>query len=234
MLRKRLIIAVDGYASSGKSTLAKDLAKVLNYKYIDTGAMYRGITFFSIQQGCFHTDRVLTNCLKAILKDVSLTFQTINGKNHLFLNGYDVEENIRSIEVTEKVSDVSTIDFVRHFLVSQQREIGKSGGIVMDGRDIGTVVFPHADIKFFVQADIDERSKRRFNEMKDKYSDMTIHDVKKSLIIRDNKDTTRSISPLKRAKNSILIDNTKLDRETQLKYALQFVKGINRSSLKKK
>ncbi len=222
-LSKKLIIAIDGYASSGKSTLAKDLAKILNYRYIDTGAMYRGVAYYADKQNCFSGEIINENCLKQILNDIHLSFKAINGKSHLFLNGEDIESSIRTMDMADKASKVSTIGFVRSFLVAQQQEIGKEKCIVMDGRDIGTVVFPHADIKFFVEASLEVRTIRRFKELKEKNHAATIEAVRANLKERDLRDTTRKISPLKKAEDAIFIDNTNMTKKEQLDFALSVV-----------
>lgn len=218
-----LIIAIDGYASSGKSTLAKDLARVLNYRYIDTGAMYRGVAFFALQHHCFIDTEIDENHLKKILKDIRLSFETVGKKSHLFLNGKDIESDIRTIEIAGKASEVSTIGFVREFLVAQQQQIGKNKRLVMDGRDIGTVVFPYADMKFFVEASLEVRTLRRFKELQAKYPDVSMAEVETNLKERDFRDTTRKISPLKKAEDAILINNTDMSKMEQLDFALSVI-----------
>ncbi|MCD6367432.1 MAG: (d)CMP kinase [Bacteroidales bacterium] len=218
-----LIIAIDGYASSGKSTLAKDLARVLNYRYIDTGAMYRGVAFFAEKNGCFTEQGIDEDCLRKFLPNVHLSFENINGKSHLILNGKDIESDIRTMVIAGKASEVSTIGFVREFLVAQQQKIGKEGRLVMDGRDIGTVVFPHADIKFFVEALLDVRTLRRFKELQEKKQGVSIETVRASLKERDLRDTTREISPLKKAEDAVLIDNTNMTKMEQLDIALAII-----------
>lgn len=220
---KKLIIAIDGYASSGKSTLAKDLAKTLNYRYIDTGAMYRGVAYYADKKQCFSGETIDNDCLKQILNDIHLSFKIINGKSHLFLNGENIEPFIRTMDIADKASKVSTIDFVRSFLVMQQQEMGKEKCLVMDGRDIGTVVFPHADIKFFVEASLEVRTIRRFNELKEKNQAVTIDVVRENLKERDLRDTTRKISPLKKAEDAVLIDNTNMTKKEQLDFALSVI-----------
>ncbi len=220
---KDLIIAIDGYASSGKSTLAKDLARVLNYRYIDTGAMYRGVAFFAKEHECFKGNSIDEDYLKHILNNIHLSFENIQGKSHLFLNGEDIEQSIRTMEIAGKASEVSTIGFVRSFLVAQQQEIGKNKRLVMDGRDIGTVVFPQADIKFFVEATLKVRTLRRFKELQEKKANISTKEVEKSLKERDIRDTTRKISPLKKAEDAILIDNTNMTKKEQLEFALSII-----------
>jgi len=222
-ISKKLIIAIDGYASSGKSTLAKDLAKALNYRYIDTGAMYRGVAFYAGKQKCFSGEIINENCLKQILNDIHLSFKTINGKSHLFLNGEDIESSIRTMDMANKASKVSTIGFVRSFLVAQQQQIGKDKCLVMDGRDIGTVVFPYADVKFFVEASLEVRTMRRFKELQEKNQAITIDEVRENLKERDIRDTSREISPLKKADDAVFIDNTNMTKKEQLDFALSVI-----------
>ncbi len=221
--KNNLIIAIDGYASSGKSTLAKDLARVLNYRYIDTGAMYRGVAYFAMEYHCFDHGVIDENCLRKILGEVNLSFETVGGKSHLFLNGKDIESAIRTMAVAGKASEVSTVGFVRSFLVAQQQQIGKAGRLVMDGRDIGTVVFPHADIKFFVEASLKVRTLRRFKELQEKHPEISLKEVEESLRERDLRDTTREISPLKKAADAILIDNTTMTKAEQLDFAMSVI-----------
>jgi len=218
-----LIIAIDGYASSGKSTLAKDLARVLDYRYIDTGAMYRGVAFFAEKNDCFTEQGIDEDCLRKILPNIHLSFETVNGKSHLILNGKDIEYDIRTMIIAGKASEVSTVGFVRSFLVAQQQQIGKDKRLVMDGRDIGTVVFPHADIKFFVEASLDVRTLRRYKELQEKKQDISIETVRASLKERDLRDTTRKISPLKKAEDAVLIDNTNMTKTEQLDIALAII-----------
>ncbi len=221
--KNNLIIAIDGYASSGKSTLAKDLARVLNYRYIDTGAMYRGVAFFAEKNNCFAEQGIDEDCLRKILQNIHLSFETVNGKSHLFLNNEDIEPFIRTMEIAGKASEVSAIGFVRKFLVAQQQQIGKNKRVVMDGRDIGTVVFPHADIKFFVEASLEVRTMRRFKELQEKNQKISYEEVEASLRERDLRDTTRAISPLKKAADAILIDNTTMTKEEQLSFSLSVI-----------
>ncbi len=220
----KIIIAIDGYSSSGKSTLAKDIAAKLGYKYIDTGAMYRAVTLFAKQTGIINEKgEIDEEKLKAILPQIDLNFKNINGKNHIFLNGKDVENEIRSLEISELTSHVSKLPFVREFLVAKQREIGKEKGIVMDGRDIGSVVFPDAEVKFFVTASPEVRAKRRYEELKSKGIEVDYNSVLKSLVERDKQDTTRETSPLIKTEDAIVIDNSNLSREQQLELALKYI-----------
>ena len=222
-LSQDIIVAVDGYASSGKSTLAKDLAAELQYRYIDTGAMYRAVTFFALSKHLIDNTGEIPD-LSSYLHEITIDFKLVDGKNHTFLNQKDVETAIRSMEVSNLVSKVSALDYVRRFLVEQQRAMGKEKRLVMDGRDIGTVVFPNAEIKFFVTASLDERARRRTAELKKQQPDIDFETVKENLRQRDKMDTERAVSPLKQAPDAILIDNTNLNKEQQLALAINYIK----------
>lgn len=220
-VQHKIIIAVDGYASTGKSTLARQLAKAINYTYIDTGAMYRAITYYFLQ------NKINTKDAKAIektLQNISITFikNEGNDKQITQLNGQTIEAEIRDMEVSNYVSEVSAIKAVRDFLVANQQKLGAKKGIVMDGRDIGTVVFPNAELKIFVTANVDERARRRFYEMRELGITTTLEDVKRNLQSRDLKDTSRKHSPLKKAADAIEIDNTHLSVSEQLAKAVGF------------
>ncbi len=216
-----LIIAIDGHSSSGKSTIAKELAAKIGLKYIDTGAMYRGITL-KLVQNKVNLDNL--EKIEEILLSTKIDFTNKNGKNVLLLDDVDVENQIRGLEVADNVSEVSTIPIVRDFLVKMQREMGKSSGLVMDGRDIGTVVFPNANIKFFVTADVKVRAKRRFDELVAKGDNITYESVLSNLEKRDKIDSTREHSPLKKAEDAIVIDTENFTQKTQLEYVLNKVK----------
>jgi cytidylate kinase len=222
---RKLIIAIDGYASSGKSTLAKSLADALGYVFIDTGAMYRGIAYFTVVNGLYTNDSIHEEALIKRLDEVHLMFgdPIVGNDRPLLLNGVNINDPIRSSEISALVSLVAVIPEVRTKLVDLQRQMGTQGGIVMDGRDIGTVVFPEADLKIFVTADLDIRAHRRFIEMQKNMPDITFEAVKANLASRDQIDTTRSIGPLKQAEDAILFDTGLLTRETQLEKALTLV-----------
>ena len=222
---RKLIIAIDGYASSGKSTLAKALADALGYVFIDTGAMYRGVAYFSYINGLYSNDSIHEEALINRLDEVHLVFgDPIEGNDRpLLLNGKNINDPIRSSEISALVSLVAVIPEVRTKLVDLQRQMGTNGGIVMDGRDIGTVVFPQADLKIFVTADLDIRAHRRFIEMRKQMPNITLEAVKANLASRDKIDTTRAVGPLKQAEDAVLFDTGLLTRETQLEKALSLV-----------
>ena len=223
---KKLTIAIDGYSSCGKSTLAKALAKKLNYIFVDSGAMYRGIALFCLQNKIIKGTEIdtvhLINTLQTI--DLKFIYNEQIQESELFLNGVNVALDIRKPDVAAVVSQVASIEAVRVKLVEMQQEMGLNGGIIMDGRDIGTVVFPFADLKLFVTADPKIRAERRFKEMLIKDPNTNIEEVKANLIARDKMDTTRSISPLVCAEDALILDNTHMDREMQLDYVLKLLK----------
>lgn len=203
--------------------MAKALAKVLNYTFIDSGAMYRGVAFFALENGMILNGNPDRESIIDSLDDISLTFETIEGKQHLMLNSRDVEDEIRTPAVAEVVSDIAAISEVRQKLVREQRKMGEIGGIVMDGRDIGSVVFPNADLKFFVTAKPEIRAKRRFLELENKGIQTNLKEVLHNLETRDRIDSTRIDSPLIRTKDAILIDTSFLTPHQQLNKVLEFV-----------
>jgi cytidylate kinase len=222
---KKIIITLDGYSSCGKSTLAKQLAAELDYVYIDSGAMYRAITLYFIQ------NRIDWNNAEEVaqaLANIQLEFvyNPLSGSSEMNLNGENVEHMIREMLVAEKVSEVAAVGAVREFAVAQQQEMGKQRGIVMDGRDIGTTVFPHAELKIFMTADTAIRVERRFKELYAKNKNITIHEIKENLELRDYIDTNREISPLRKAEDAIILDNSQLTPEEQLKLVLQWVDDV--------
>ena len=210
---KRIIIAIDGFSSCGKSTMAKDLAKEIGYIYIDSGAMYRAVTLYCIQKGLFdaenHIDEV---SLEAQMKDIHISFQLNPDTQRpmTFLNGENVENQIRTLEVSSRVSPVAALGFVRKALVHQQQEMGKEKGIVMDGRDIGTAVFPTAELKIFVTASAQIRAQRRYDELKAKGQEASFEDILHNVEERDRIDQSREVSPLRQAEDAILLDNSNL------------------------
>lgn len=215
MAVRKIIIAIDGYSSCGKSTLAKQLAAKLQYSYIDSGAMYRAITLYFLRQNISVQD---TEAVQQALADIHLSF-VLNPHTHtseIYLNDENVEHSIRDLLVADKVSEVAAIKEVRRFAVAQQQLMGKKKGIVMDGRDIGTVVFPHAELKIFMTADPAIRVKRRFEELYQKDKSINIEDVKANLEMRDYIDSNREESPLQKAKDAIVLDNSSITRDEQL------------------
>lgn len=214
---KKITIAIDGFSSCGKSTMAKELARKLGYIYIDTGAMYRAVTLFCLDNGLINGDKIDETRLREMMPGISVEFR-INPSNNLpevFLNGKRAEEEIRTMRVSEKVSLVSAVPFVREAMVDLQRKMGEKKGVVMDGRDIGTTVFPDAELKIFVTASPEIRAKRRLDEMKSKGMDVSFNDVLKNVEERDFMDQNRSVSPLRRADDAILLDNSSMTCDEQ-------------------
>lgn len=228
MSEKKIIIAIDGHSSCGKSTMAKQLAQQLGYVYIDTGAMYRVVTLVALRKGWIKNK--VPNKAKIIegLKDINISFKWDQqlGKNTTFLNGENVEDEIRRLEVSENVSPISTIAEVREEMVRQQRENGKNKGIVMDGRDIGTVVFPDAELKIFMTAAPEIRAQRRFLELQEKGVDTSFEEVLANVEGRDEIDSTRAASPLKQADDALILDNSHLSRDEQLQWTINKVKEL--------
>lgn len=217
-----IIITIDGFSSCGKSTLARQLAKQLGYTYIDSGAMYRAITLYFLRN---HIDWDKPDEVEAALRNISLHFEFNNksGNSEIFLNGESVEYLIRDLIVADKVSDVAAIGDVRSFAVAEQQRMGIKKKIVMDGRDIGTTVFPDAELKIFMTADTPVRVERRFREMFEKNPNISIEEVKNNLEMRDYIDSHREVSPLRQADDAVVLDNTNLDIEQQLRFALNLV-----------
>jgi cytidylate kinase len=219
----QIIITIDGWSSCGKSTLAKQLAKELDYVYIDSGAMYRAITLYFLRN---HVDWTKVKAVEQALQEIILEFNynPASKQSEIFLNGENVEYVIRDLVVAEKVSEVASIKGVREFAVAQQQQMGKDKGIVMDGRDIGTVVFPTAELKIFMTADNAIRVERRFKELYEKNPNITIEEVKNNLEMRDYIDSHREFSPLRKADDAIVLDNSQLTIRQQLDVALKLVK----------
>jgi len=224
-LNNKITIAVDGFSSTGKSTLAKALAKHLGYVYVDTGAMYRAVALFAMQNGYIGKDFVDTQSLINSLPYIKLVFKYNPnlGFSEMYLNGDNVETEIRTIEVSNYVSKVAGIPEVRSKLVEQQHEMGKNKGVVMDGRDIGTVVFPEAEIKLFMTASAHTRAERRFKELQQKGDQVTFEEVFKNIEDRDYMDTHREDSPLVKAKDAIEFDNSNISKEEQFQKALKLI-----------
>jgi len=220
-MKKNLVIAIDGYSSCGKSTLAKALAKKLGFIYVDSGAMYRAVTLYFLRNNIDITDDAK---VVDALQHIELNFHSRDYESHITLNGEEVSDEIRLMPVSENVSEVSAHKIVRHEMVKQQQRMGKSKNIVMDGRDIGTTVFPAAPVKFFMTADPKIRAERRFKELESKGNNKTtLEEVFENLAHRDYADTTRKESPLVRADDAIILDNTDLTQEEQLDFALERV-----------
>jgi cytidylate kinase len=227
MIKKRITIAIDGYSACGKSTLAKDLAKKLSFIFIDSGAMYRGVALYCLQNNLFDADGTPKQVeIIQALKNITLSFQLINDNNCLLLNGKNVEELIRGTEVAAVVSKVATIKEVRVKLVMEQQKMGANGGIVMEGRDIGSVVFPNAEFKLFITASQEIRAQRRFLELKSKGIEAKINEISSNLAERDLMDSSRKESPLIQVADAIVMDNSKLTREEQLDFVLNLLRNL--------
>ena len=218
---KKITIAIDGFSSCGKSTMAKDLAKEIGYIYVDTGAMYRSVTLFALRHNLFNADGTIREEeLKEQMKDINISFQLnkTTGRPDAYLNGENVENDIRTMEVSSHVSPIATLAFVREALVAQQQRMGAEKGIVMDGRDIGTVVFPKAELKIFVTASAEVRAQRRYDELKAKGMDANYADILKNVEERDYIDSHRATSPLRKADDAIELDNSNLTIAEQKKW----------------
>ncbi|MFC6859730.1 (d)CMP kinase [Zunongwangia atlantica] len=225
-MTKKITIAIDGHSSTGKSTVAKQLAKKLGYIYVDTGAMYRAVTLYAMRKVMVTEDKVDIEALLRHLAFINIKFKFNEdlGYGVVHLNKENVEEEIRLMEVSNNVSKVAAIPEVREMLVAQQQEIGKEGGVVMDGRDIGTVVFPDAELKLFMTASAEKRAERRYNELKEKGNNVSYEEVLKNVQERDHLDSTRETSPLIKADDAIEIDNSDLSKEEQFEKILSLVK----------
>ncbi|GHU69992.1 cytidylate kinase [Bacteroidia bacterium] len=223
-MTKKIVIAIDGHSSCGKSTIAKDLAKTIGYTYIDSGAMYRTVTLYCMQNGLFQGDYLDLDSLKEAIDQIRITF-VINpetGRADTYLNGINVEKEIRSMAVADKVSPVAAVGFVREAMVRQQQAMGLEKGIVMDGRDIGTIVFPQAELKIFVTASPEIRAQRRLNELKAKGETATFEEVLQNLAKRDFIDSTRKDGPLRQAEDAVVLDNSDLTVEEQNQVVLKW------------
>lgn len=225
----KIIITIDGWSSCGKSTLAKQLAKKLGYAYIDSGAMYRAITLYFLRN---HVDWTDDKEVSTALKNIHLHFEVneTSQQSEIFLNDENVEYLIRDLIIADKVSDIAAIEKVRKAAVALQQKMGEKSGIVMDGRDIGTTVFPNAALKIFMTADIAVRVERRYKEMFEKNPNIILEDVMTNLEMRDYIDSNRAVSPLRKADDAIVLDNTNVDMKEQLKIALQFVKDLKQKN----
>ena len=219
---KKITIAIDGHSSCGKSTMAKELARRVGYIYVDTGAMYRSVTLYALRNGLFNADgSIKTDELEDALSDIIIEQKLVDGKTTTFLNGENVEREIRTLEVSNHVSPIAALGFVRTALVAQQQRMGKEGGIVMDGRDIGTVVFPQAELKIFVTASAEVRAQRRFDELKEKGMPADYNDILKNVQERDYIDSHREVSPLRQADDALLLDNSHMTIPEQNEWLMQ-------------
>ena len=221
---KKIKIAIDGHSSCGKSTMAKDLARRVGYVYVDTGAMYRAVTLYALRHEMFDEDGgVRTEALRAAMGDISISFRLneATGRPDTYLNGECVEQLIRSLEVSNHVSPIAAIGFVRKALVAQQQQMGREGGVVMDGRDIGTTVFPDAELKIFVTASAEVRAQRRFDELQQKGMPADYADILKNVQERDYIDSHREVSPLRKADDALLLDNTAMTIDEQNQWLMQ-------------
>ena len=224
---KKITIAIDGYSSCGKSTMAKDLAREMGYIYVDTGAMYRSVTLYALRHGLFNADGTIkTQELEAAMPDISIEQKLVDGETTTFLDGENVEREIRTLEVSNHVSPISALPFVRTALVAQQQRMGQAGGIVMDGRDIGTVVFPHAELKIFVTASAEVRAQRRYDELKQKGTPADYADILKNVQERDYIDSHREVSPLRKADDAIELDNSHMTIAEQKQWLLDRVTEV--------
>lgn len=221
----QVTIAIDGFSSCGKSTLAKEIAKKLNYVYVDSGAMYRAVTLYLMNKGILKDGHFIKEQVLKALDDIEIGFEfnSKEQKSETFLNGENVEKTIRTLSIAKHVSAVSAIPEVRKKLVAIQQRFGKDGGVVMDGRDIGTVVFPNAEVKLFLTASKDVRAQRRYDELTQRGDKITFEAVKSNIEKRDHIDSTREVSPLRMAEDAIEIDNSELTREEQLEAALAII-----------
>ena len=225
---KKIVIAIDGFSSCGKSTFAKAIAARLGYIFIDTGAMYRAVTLYALEHGAIVDGKVAEDRVVALLPDVNISFRfnAERGASDAYVNGERVEDKIRSIEVSNMVSHVSSIAQVREKLVAMQQQMGQSRGVVMDGRDIGTVVFPDAELKIFMTADAQVRAERRYAELKAKGDDVTMEEILENVISRDKADMTREISPLRQAEDAVVLDNSHMSVEEQMAWFMERYEGI--------
>ena len=221
---KKITVAIDGHSSCGKSTMAKELAHRVGYIYVDTGAMYRCVTLYALRHNLFREDgTILTDELHSQMSDIKISFKLndTTGRPDAYLNGECVEREIRSMEVSSHVSPIATLPFVREDMVEQQRQMGQEGGIVMDGRDIGTVVFPNAELKIFVTASAEVRAQRRYDELRQKGMEADYDDILKNVVERDYIDSHREVSPLRQADDALLLDNGHLTIDEQNEWLMQ-------------
>lgn len=224
---KNIKIALDGHSSCGKSTLAKQLAAHYGFLFIDTGAMYRAVTLYALKNGIVSSDdKIDEDKLRESMGKIEIAFKRVDNQNHTLLNGEDVEKEIRQLEVSKRVSKISAIAFVREKLVDFQRKISENSSVVMDGRDIGTVVFPNAEVKFFVTANAEVRAERRYKELLEKGEKVDFNEIKQSVITRDKLDSEREVSPLRKAEDAIILDNSFMTREEQFEFAKNIIDKV--------
>ena len=220
---KKITIAIDGFSSCGKSTMAKSLAKEIGYIYVDSGAMYRAVTLFALRNGIFNGEEINESLLQELLPNINISFvlDPVSGKPNTCLNGENVEGEIRNMEVSSHVSPIAALGFVREAMVKLQQAMGEQKGIVMDGRDIGTTVFPDAELKIYVTASAEVRAQRRFDELKAKGEETNFEEILKNVIERDYIDMHREVSPLKQAEDAILLDNSNMTIPEQQAWLLE-------------
>ncbi len=221
--KKKIVIAIDGFSSCGKSTFAKAIAARLGYIFIDTGAMYRAVTLYALEHGAIRSGVVDEDAVEALLPQIEITFRfnPRRGASDIYVNGDLAEGRIRSIEVSNCVSGVSSIRLVREKLVAMQQSMGRERGVVMDGRDIGTVVFPDAELKIFMTADAEVRAQRRYTELTAKGDNVTLEEIIENVISRDKADMSRAISPLRQAEDAVVLDNSYMTVEEQMEWFMQ-------------
>ncbi len=225
---KKIVIAIDGFSSCGKSTFAKAIAARLGYIFIDTGAMYRAVTLYALEHGAIRSGIVDEDAVEALLPEIEITFRfnPRRGASDIYVNGDLAEGRIRSIEVSNCVSGVSSIRLVREKLVAMQQSMGRERGVVMDGRDIGTVVFPDAELKIFMTADAEVRAKRRYAELTAKGDDVTLEEIVENVVSRDKADMSRAISPLRQAEDAVVLDNSYMSVEEQMEWFMQRYEAV--------
>lgn len=220
---RKITVAIDGHSSCGKSTMAKDLAREVGYVYVDTGAMYRSVTLFALRNGLFDGAEINVEALRQRMDEIQISFKfnAETGRPDTYLNGELVEQEIRGMEVSNNVSPIAALPFVREAMVAQQQQMGKDGGVVMDGRDIGTVVFPNAELKVFVTASAEVRAQRRYDELKGKGMEADYAEILKNVQERDYIDSHREVSPLKQADDALLLDNSNMTISEQKEWLLE-------------
>ena len=220
---RKITVAIDGHSSCGKSTMAKDLAREVGYVYVDTGAMYRSVTLFALRNGLFNGAEINVEALRQRMDEIHISFKfnAETGRPDTYLNGELVEQEIRGMEVSNNVSPIAALPFVREAMVAQQQQMGKDGGVVMDGRDIGTVVFPDAELKVFVTASAEVRAQRRYDELKGKGMEADYAEILKNVQERDYIDSHREVSPLKQADDALLLDNSNMTISEQKEWLLE-------------